>query len=175
MAKNPEDLYQLTALGFLPQLSIFILADQFINSLRVQDLEVLSWVEQLENLGLGLSVQFQVVKNHKLRDTQSFFNCDERIFLQDDLSLLDLPGSEQSPPLSRRLPDDEGRTGWLVGFPVLHLALLAAVGNLLTDTTFQRLLWLHLAEVTGTHLLLCSLRSKTIKHGYEYECRKYIT
>ena len=165
MAKNPEYLYHLTALGFLPQLSIFILADQFINSLRVQDLEVLSWVEQLENLGLGLSVQFQVVKDHEIRNTQSFSDCDERIFLQDDLSFLDLPGGEQSLPLARSLPDDVGRTGWLVVLPVLHLAFLATVGDLLADATLQRLLRVHFAEVAGTHLLLYFLKKEQIQYG----------
>ena len=84
-------------------------------------------------------------------------NCTEGekgILLQYDLALLDLSGSEKSPPLARRLPNDEGRTAWFVGFPVLDLAILGAVGNFLTDTAFQLLLGRNFTEATRGHAYL---------------------
>ena len=89
----------------------------------------------------------------ELSETHSTIQCVERQLLQDDLTLLDLPGGEQSSSLARRLPDDEGWTGGLVGLPVLDLALLAAVGSFPTDTAFQLLSRILLAEITGAHLL----------------------
>ena len=72
-------------------------------------------------------------------------------------ALLDPPGGEESPPLTRRLPDDVGRTGRLVGLPVLGLTLLGTVVGLLTDTALQWLLGILLAEVARRHLSLNSV------------------
>ena len=80
-------------------------------------------------------------------------DVEERILLEDELTLLDLPGGEESPPLARRLPDDERRTGWLVDLPVLGLTLLAAVGNLPADTTLQLIFRDNFTEVARVHLL----------------------
>ena len=71
--------------------------------------------------------------------------------LQYHLTLLDPPASKESPPLARSLSDDVRWTGGLVSFPVLDLALLGAVGDLLTGTTLQLILGF-LAEVAGSHL-----------------------
>ena len=94
--------------------------------------------------------------NREIIETLSITDGDKRIFLQDDLALLDLPGGEESPPLASRLPDDVGRAGGLVSLPVLGLAILAAVGNVPTDTALQRLLGDDLAEAARCHLALNS-------------------
>ena len=76
----------------------------------------------------------------------------QRIVVEKDyLSLLDPPSCKQSLPLARRLPDDVGRTGRFVDFPVLDLALLTTIGGLLTDT-LQLLLWTDIAVITRSHL-----------------------
>ena len=77
------------------------------------------------------------------------------------------------------LPHDEGRTGGLVGLPVLLLALLGAVGNLLADAGLQFLIWLDLAEVTRGHLSCKrSLKTRQMKlkvrrgMGNHSECKR---
>ena len=56
------------------------------------------------------------------------------------MTLLDPPGGKEPPPLARRLPDDVGWAGRLVGLPVLGLTLLGTVGSVSADTTFH---WIH--------------------------------
>ena len=87
----------------------------------------------------------------ELGETHSSPQSEERILVDDDLALLDSPGSEESSPLPRRLPDDEGRTGRFVNLPVILLTLLRTIGNFPTDTAQLGIL---LAEVARPHLLL---------------------
>ena len=94
-------------------------------------------------------------------EIHSILQNEKRKFIQDYLSRLDCSGGEQSPPLARRLPDDKGRTGGLVGFPVLGLAILAAVRHLLADAVLQLGLGDNFTEVTRSHLL--SLKAHQIQ------------
>ena len=87
-------------------------------------------------------------------ETHSFVVSEERIFLQDNLTCLDPPGSEETSTLSRRLLDGEGIAGRLMRFPILGLALLTTVGSLPTDATLQLHLRNDFAKVTGSHLLV---------------------
>ena len=150
MKEDPEDLFHLTI--FLQQLQRGILAYQLINSLGVQRLEVLSGIVHTENLGLGIFVQCGVVNRTEHEEIHSIPESDKGIFLQNDLPLLDLPGSEDPPPQARSLPDDVGRADWLVGFPMGFLAFLGTVEHLPTHAALQLLLGILLAEITRTHL-----------------------
>ena len=118
-------------------------------------------VIQLENLVLGILINEGVVLGLELVDTYvGIIDCEERILLEDDLTLLDLPSGEETPPLARRLPHDEGRTRWLVGPPVPGLTLLRAVGDLLADAAFQLLFSfraVNLAEVARGHIGIFAL------------------
>ena len=77
---------------------------------------------------------------------------EERVLLQDYLTLFDLSSCKQSPSLARRLPDHEGRTGRLVDLPVLDLALLGTIEHLPADTTPQWILGDNFTNVAGIHL-----------------------
>ena len=89
--KDAEDLAHLIILSFLPELHSGILPDQHL-------LDVVSWVIQLENLGLGLLINAGIVNGLELRETCSVLEGIKRIFFQDGLALLYLPGGKQSPP-----------------------------------------------------------------------------
>ena len=102
-----------------------ILAGQLLHSVDVQGPDVLCRVVYLKDLGLGVIINVGEVIGREFLETHFTTDSDKRIFLQDELALLDPPGGEKSPPLARRLPDDVGRTRWLVYLPVLHLAFLA--------------------------------------------------
>ena len=79
--------------------------------------------------------------------------CEEWILLQNDFTLQNLFGCEESLALARSLLDFEGTTGWFVRLPVLGLTLFGTVGSFPTDTALQLLLGLDLAESTRVHLL----------------------
>ena len=95
----------------------------------------------------------------ELWETYSGPECEERILLQDDLTLLDLPSGEQASALARDLFDGEAGARGLVVLPVFGLTLLATVVNFLTTHTTRQLAMvfgvnLAVLVVAGYHLSL---------------------
>ena len=132
----PVDLLHLVTGGLQPVChSHSILSDQRLYGFIVESLDVVRRVIQLENFSFSLLIDVRVDIGLELVQTHVNHEFDERKLIRNNLTLIYLPGSEQSPPLARRVPDSEGRTGGLVRLPVLGLAVLAAVKYILTNTT----------------------------------------
>ena len=56
---------------------------------------------KLVDLGFGLLIHVGIVAGFKLADSHSpFLDSNQSIFLQDELPLLNPPGSKESPPLA---------------------------------------------------------------------------
>ena len=104
-----------------------------------------------------------IVEGLELVETHWVVVLEEGMFLQDNLTLRDSPGGEDSPPLARRLPDGDRWAGRLVGLPIIGLAFLGTVGNLLTDTVLQLPLR-NLTEAARGHLRLYCLKHEKYKY-----------
>ena len=90
---NPVYFARFITPGFLIKQS-GILDDKLAHGLTVKRLQVLRRVVKVENFGLGVFINDGIITRSELLETRSNSQSEERIFLKNDVPLLDLPASK---------------------------------------------------------------------------------